>query len=441
MNKYSKLSKEELLKICKIIHPRTQWNFNTIVDHDGNLHKTIEDGVSIKAYEFFGDDDSIMQFETSENKDDVVTFFYKGNLDGQLFDAGLEMVKNSEDKINTHLKNLGNEVHKVENYQKKENNFSLKSETQNAEIESKKNFTTEVYDKFNNSKEVSTLRQKKFGGWTETHEPNQSIQLYKSDFAMPGAKIDFEVCLYATAVYLSNPDGEEYYIEFLNYFKDGYADLNSTDQDFKNSSMQILIDNENFKIKSQVLNDKKNHFNKSGLEQKEIFTRNQLLKFPISKELFTQFCDGKDLAIRIIDIENPIRLSGVKGKNYHEFDSNAINSIQVLCQKLYNDIIDDKYTLEENSNISNKEEGGCFIATAAMGDYNHPTVIDLRLFRDNYLLKKSWGQKFTNWYYTHGPKVAKLIKHSRLGRKVTFFTIIKPLHFLVSNLFNKKSKQ
>ena len=83
------------------------------------------------------------------------------------------------------------------------------------ENQTQKKFTTETYDKFSNSKEVSTLRQKKFGGWTETHEPNQSIQLYKSDFAMPSVKIDYEVRLYAKAIYMTNPDTEEFYIEFL----------------------------------------------------------------------------------------------------------------------------------------------------------------------------------------------------------------------------------
>ena len=303
------------------------------------------------------------------------------------------------------------------------------------ENQTQKKFTTETYDKFSNSKEVSTLRQKKFGGWTETHEPNQSIQLYKSDFAMPSVKIDYEVRLYATAVYMTNPDTEEFYIEFLNYFKDSHADLNSTNQDFQDSSMQIIIDNENYKIKSQILNDGVNHFARSGLEQKEIFTRNQLLKFPLSKELLTQLCDGKNLAIRIIDIANPIRLIGEKGKNYHELDSNAVNSIQVLCQELYNDTIEDgKYTLVEKSNISNKKEGGCFIATAAMGDYNHPVVMELRMFRDNWLLKRNWGVKFTRWYYTHGPKAASTINKSLFLRRLAYIIVVKPLQIITKKL-------
>lgn len=79
-------------------------------------------------------------------------------------------------------------------------------------------------------------------------------------------------------------------------------------------------------------------------------------------------------------------------------------------------------------------KSGCFIATATMGDYNHPVVIDLRLFRDNWLLKRQWGNSFTKWYYKHGPKAASIIDKSILLKKLTFIFIIKPLH-LITKLF------
>jgi tetratricopeptide (TPR) repeat protein len=77
----------------------------------------------------------------------------------------------------------------------------------------------------------------------------------------------------------------------------------------------------------------------------------------------------------------------------------------------------------------------CFIATAAMGDYNHPVVMDLRLFRDNWLLKREWGVRFTNWYYKHGPKAANVIAKSNLLKKITYYTIVKPLQ-LITKKFN-----
>lgn len=80
------------------------------------------------------------------------------------------------------------------------------------------------------------------------------------------------------------------------------------------------------------------------------------------------------------------------------------------------------------------KKSGCFIATAALGNYNHPVVVDLRMFRDNWLLKRNWGVKFTNWYYTHGPKAANLIEKSTLLKKITFTTIVKPLQIITKKL-------
>jgi hypothetical protein len=103
MNKYSKLNKEELLEVCKIIHPDTQWKFFQVVDEEGNNH------------EFIGDDESILQFNLLEDETDELRFYYKGDIDGDLFDIGEDMVRNSEDKINDYLYRLINKNQEVEN--------------------------------------------------------------------------------------------------------------------------------------------------------------------------------------------------------------------------------------------------------------------------------------------------------------------------------------
>jgi tetratricopeptide (TPR) repeat protein len=76
----------------------------------------------------------------------------------------------------------------------------------------------------------------------------------------------------------------------------------------------------------------------------------------------------------------------------------------------------------------------CFIATATLGDYEHPVVIDLRIFRDEWLLKRNWGIRFTNWYYTHGPKAASIIEKSIILRKLSFILFVKPLQIITKKL-------
>ena len=60
--------------------------------------------------------------------------------------------------------------------------------------------------------------------------------------------------------------------------------------------------------------------------------------------------------------------------------------------------------------------GACYIATMAYGDYNHPQVMVLRKFRDDYLSAKCWGRQFIKIYYKHSPRlVEKLSGHDRIN--------------------------
>lgn len=61
-------------------------------------------------------------------------------------------------------------------------------------------------------------------------------------------------------------------------------------------------------------------------------------------------------------------------------------------------------------------DSGCYIATMVYGSYEAPKVMVLRAFRDQFLAKFSWGNKFIAWYYANSPKfVAKHQNHQILG--------------------------
>lgn len=83
---------------------------------------------------------------------------------------------------------------------------------------------------------------------------------------------------------------------------------------------------------------------------------------------------------------------------------------------------------KQNNKIS--KQGNCFIATATMGSYDHPEVIELRYFRDNWILKKKWGASFVEWYYHYGPIAAKSIEKSFMLKKICYLLIVKPLIYL-----------
>ena len=98
------------------------------------------------------------------------------------------------------------------------------------------------------------------------------------------------------------------------------------------------------------------------------------------------------------------------------------------------------YALGEIPNSGSKSFGkkGCFIATATMGNYGHPTVIKLSKFRDEYLVNYNWGRKFIRTYNTLSPYPAKIISKSYILKKVCYFTIIKPLLLIATFIMKSK---
>jgi len=84
----------------------------------------------------------------------------------------------------------------------------------------------------------------------------------------------------------------------------------------------------------------------------------------------------------------------------------------------------------------NVKLGACFIATATMGSYDHPQVMELRHFRDEWILTKNWGDSFVKWYYHYGEKAAKVIDKSFVLKKLSYLLIVKPL-VCISRFFIK----
>ncbi|MBU2018350.1 MAG: hypothetical protein KJ941_01780 [Bacteroidetes bacterium] len=59
---------------------------------------------------------------------------------------------------------------------------------------------------------------------------------------------------------------------------------------------------------------------------------------------------------------------------------------------------------------SSGSSSGCYIATMAYGDYDHPQVMELRRFRDETLAQSKGGRKFIQLYYKYSPKLVEQTK-------------------------------
>lgn len=74
----------------------------------------------------------------------------------------------------------------------------------------------------------------------------------------------------------------------------------------------------------------------------------------------------------------------------------ARNAIEPGMEKLYTDLHGKKLV-----------PGGCFIATVAFGDIEHPDVVQLRQFRDARLNHGAFGRAFVRSYYAVSPYLAR----------------------------------
>lgn len=118
--------------------------------------------------------------------------------------------------------------------------------------------------------------------------------------------------------------------------------------------------------------------------------------------------------IREVDGINAITYTGAIGKNKSAYNPNLSNSRPQLNNTTttpsnYSSGKRNTYSLTHKTNKSE----GCYIATMVYGDYNHPQVMVLRRYRDEYLLKSFCGRCFVKIYYYLSPKVVRILHNKK----------------------------
>jgi len=131
-------------------------------------------------------------------------------------------------------------------------------------------------------------------------------------------------------------------------------------------------------------------------------------------EQFEQICAADAIRIRI------------SGENAFEEPSEC-EKFHTHCRQFYNGFYD-------TSKYAEAAAKGCFVATATMGDCNHPTVRELKKFRENYLLHREWGRIFVRVYYKWSPYPASVIENNYWLKKLSYLFIVKPLLFIALKL-------
>ena len=80
--------------------------------------------------------------------------------------------------------------------------------------------------------------------------------------------------------------------------------------------------------------------------------------------------------------------------------------------------------------IIKMKKNDCFIATATLGQRNHPYIVTLRRFRDETLINSLVGRKLVEIYYLYSPTIAKVISQHNFLRKLSLYLIIRPFTFI-----------
>jgi hypothetical protein len=91
-----------------------------------------------------------------------------------------------------------------------------------------------------------------------------------------------------------------------------------------------------------------------------------------------------------------------------------INQVKHLCYWKDVRAVQAKSTAKKVGSTISSASDGCYIATMAYGDYDHPQVLELRKFRDDFLSKTKLGRSFIKLYYQYSPSLVERLKNKQV---------------------------
>ncbi len=83
----------------------------------------------------------------------------------------------------------------------------------------------------------------------------------------------------------------------------------------------------------------------------------------------------------------------------------------------------------------------CFVVTATMGDAEHPTVLLLKRFRDEWLSCSQLGRLTITSYSWFGPPIAALIEGSALLKRFMYALVVFPAACFARAVLRRKARQ
>lgn len=133
-------------------------------------------------------------------------------------------------------------------------------------------------------------------------------------------------------------------------------------------------------------------------------------KIRYNQTLLLAFPGVVDSSVKVINSMSSMDMEYETRQRYQE-NKTGIASLNRQLEQV-------RHQLSRASNSSSNSGGGCYIATMAYGDYNHPQVKELRIFRDETLRKSKLGNLFIKYYYKYSPSLVKRLKNHKTINRV-----------------------
>ena len=146
------------------------------------------------------------------------------------------------------------------------------------------------------------------------------------------------------------------------------------------------------KVENDIYNPKK-YFDSNNIIREAFILNIKLKKFNMTEDFISIY---KKRSETMLEIQGKASFIPTN-KNW------SLLGVDEFGKPIYKDV-----------NQSNKKSnGGCYIATMAYGDYDHPQVMELRRFRDDFLDKTIVGRRFIKFYYKYSPSLVERLKNKK----------------------------
>jgi hypothetical protein len=460
MNKYSKLSKVQMLNICKLINPDCKWEFNQLLDNDG---KGTDD-----CYEFLGDDESCIQFNIHQPAEDEIRCYLKGNWDDDEIPVdkielvnkflGIETVINKQDtKVNSNeikkhyvLEGEIDKFTKIAEYEMSYPGLTLESQLITEYIQSK--------DELAATLEQLTGKKQKGSGNSSLrmeliyrHKAEQDILIIKLELNLYALHLEYnESILKGAQIFLLIDDNNTLDCGKIIDYKAGAgsAGFGLEEKAYLETDFAFLAQLANAnKLEYRVVGKRgkisEGEFSKSdvfrikgfynGLFDPE-FMKDELLE---QIELDKAEKQRKEEKRKIEDKKNKINENDEKILNYCK-QGKKLEAVKFRKETSGADLATSKKYVEDlceknGVKVLAKSSSNCFVITATMGDPYHPIVDEFRTYRDRKLLTNEFGKAFVSFYYKVGPYAASIISKSEILRKLSFSFFVNPIYKRLKN--------